>query len=656
MRTDELAESRIDIIPVGEDAFRSIIPTVFDRLTFTDTKIEDETRTATAWKTINAPDAYFGAQQRSHALIRWQPIPGRPEETTIYASVFDDFGANRRLNEAKTQELGELIQAEVKRYTESLPPKSREQTPHDPVSPPGKPFECLYTGTLRDYSGCATATDPGIARLMAGTLPLGIYWFGFDDRPPSAGTPLYMSKFSNGGKMEYNGVLVCAPQNSGKTMLIKRWARAAMHANPSYGVLIIDVKGKLRADLADKLVGDVYTFSTDPLDDASDRINFLDGPTGLNAVDTDRIRQLATALLPSRGFVEKGGVDEYHYRNQVVWLTAFIHILKLAQYYEPDWFVDYEGKRRNVDLADLYNLLRDENLLLDYFKKLLVKEKAKADDDERQKAADLGPLRGLDFWFSEIAIMLDPDKFNIGQRMVKDTYGSYTIALTTALQPFAPKGTMHKRTSAAEPGPGRMFDIETVLSEPGKPVTVIIAARQQDLQTAEAVLALLIKRMQWFLFSRMTQPDAGDRPILMLLDETRRIRDFDAAEFITFAREAKAGCVIVYQSLDQIGLREKIVEVLENIGTQIYLGSLIGNTARYFIDMLPKRTRPVVSRQTVRSLNTEMSNTTIGHEQVDYLSTADLYRLPGGRYPALIHVNDMPRGKPFFVDMTEGAP
>ena len=416
------------------------------------------------------------------------------------------------------------------------------------------------------------------------------------------------------------------------------------------------MKGKLRADLADKLVGDVYTFSTDPLDDASDRINFLDGPTGLNAVDTDRIRQLATALLPSRGFVEKGGVDEYHYRNQVVWLTAFIHILKLAQYYEPDWFVDYEGKRRNVDLADLYNLLRDENLLLDYFKKLLVKEKAKADDDERQKAADLGPLRGLDFWFSEIAIMLDPDKFNIGQRMVKDTYGSYTIALTTALQPFAPKGTMHKRTSAAEPGPGRMFDIETVLSEPGKPVTVIIAARQQDLQTAEAVLALLIKRMQWFLFSRMTQPDAGDRPILMLLDETRRIRDFDAAEFITFAREAKAGCVIVYQSLDQIGLREKIVEVLENIGTQIYLGSLIGNTARYFIDMLPKRTRPVVSRQTVRSLNTEMSNTTIGHEQVDYLSTADLYRLPGGRYPALIHVNDMPRGKPFFVDMTEGAP
>ncbi|HEX4408381.1 MAG TPA: type IV secretory system conjugative DNA transfer family protein [Xanthobacteraceae bacterium] len=650
MQNDGFGGGISDVVPIGAAAFRGLISTIFDQLGYVDTKISDNTLSATAWKTSSVPDAYFSNQKRSQAQIRWQPSPRSAAEIMIVSSVFDDADTSRTLSEEKSRALAQTARAVVESYMRQEPTRSREAPPHDPLVKPGEQFASPFTGTLRDYSGCAT--DKDIGGLTAGILPLGVYWFGFEDRPKGAGTPLYMSKFSNGGAMEYNGTLICAPQNSGKTLLIVRWAHAAASASKKpYGVFIVDVKGNLRDKLAGKLAGDVYCFSTDPLDDTSDCINFLEGPTGLNAIDTDRIGQLATALLPSRGYAGKGGDDEYHYRNQVVWLTAFIHILKLAQYYNPGWFTDDAGKPRSVDLADLYDLLSDEGRLFEYFTKLLAKEK----ELEAGPLKTLPPHRGVAYWFSELAIMLDPNKFSIGQRVEKDSFRSYTIALMTALEPFARYGTLYKRTSAAVTGSGRMFDLETVLSDRQKPVTVIIAARQQDLQKSEAVLAMVIKRMQWFLFNRMSQDDAEERPLLLLLDETRRIRDFDAAEYVTFAREAKAGCVIVYQSLDQIGPREKITELLENVGTQIYLGSLVGNTARYFIEILPKRLRPVVSRQIILSVNAETTNTTIGHEQVEYLSTTDLYRLPGGHFPALIHINDLPRRKPFFVDMTEEA-
>ena len=192
----------------------------------------------------------------------------------------------------------------------------------DPVIAPGDAIENIYAGSLRDYSACAKPSEVG--DLTAGILPLGRYAFGFGDPPEEVGPELFMGKFNSGAPMEFNGVLVCAPQNSGKTSLIVRWAEAATRARlPSpYAVFIIDVKGNLRKKLADRLAGPVYSFSTAPMDTDSDRINFLDGPMGLDAAESDRIRQLVTALLPSRGFVERGGIDEYHYNNRVIWLNA----------------------------------------------------------------------------------------------------------------------------------------------------------------------------------------------------------------------------------------------------------------------------------------------------------------------------------------------
>jgi hypothetical protein len=344
--------------------------------------------------------------------------------------------------------------------------------------------------------------------------------------------------------------------------------------------------------------------------------------------------------LPSRGFAGQGGIDEYHYRNRVIWLTAFIHLLKLAQCYYPDWFLDPDGEERNVDLVDLYELIADEAALYDWIFAL-----ADAEAGLQENGVPLPPC-GVDHWASELAIMLDPQKINCGQRPERDTYRQYTTALLSALEPFSPHGSLHQRVRSF--GPGRQFDIESTLGGEARPVTVLLVARQQ--------LSLVVKRLQWFLFERMQAPEEAEkRPVLLLLDEARRIRDFDAAEYVTFAREAKAACVIVYQSIDQILPAEKRVELLENIGTQIYLGSLVGNTARSLIGILPQRQRLEFSQQIVRTANTETLTTTRANRSTDFFTTADLYSLPAGRYPALVYINDSPHRPPFFTDMTERA-
>ena len=164
------------------------------------------------------------------------------------------------------------------------------------------------------------------------------------------------------------------------------------------------------------------------------------------------------------------------------------------------------------------------------------------------------------------------------------------------------------------------------------------------------MLALVMAQLQQALLERMRHTgNPAMRPVLLLLDETRRIRNFKPNEYISFAREAEAGCVIVYQSLEQVGDERKVAELLENVGTQVYLGSLIRSTARHFIESLPKRHRPTF---TLSSAGADgFASVQVGQEAIDYFSTADLYVLPAGDFPALVQVNDQPRRRPILVSL-----
>ena len=138
---------------------------------------------------------------------------------------------------------------------------------------------------------------------------------------------------------------------------------------------------------------------------------------------------------------------------------------------------------------------------------------------------------------------------------------------------------------------------------------------------------MAIKRLEQILFDRRKKAKP-EHDVLLLLDETRRIRSFKAGEYITFARDAKAGCVLVYQSITQIRSEEEIIEILENVGTQI--SSAVadrGDGPPTHRDVAQARTADVLSSSSEGSDGFTKSVQT-GQEAVDYLTTAELYRRP----------------------------
>ena len=510
------------------------------------------------------------------------------------------------------------------------------QTTHNVVLPPGRPLERAWSGSLLDYSGCATFDEiDDLARTPADetisppikALPLGFYAWSprhptptdpdIAPRPPSL---LFLSQFENGGLMAYNGTLVVAPQNSGKTELIVRWTIAANAAG--YSVFVVDVKGEMHARLEKEgLRGDRMYFTTDPDPGVtSRRLNLLDGLDCITAEGRRRIAQLVEAMLPLSEAEDQDSREYWQVRT--VWLSAMINLMLLR---------DLFAGRTTADMAELYRIASDESELLELIRI------AKIGFDDLGSGAPTPPLR---FWVTQLKEVIDPSYG--GSRDPRYSYSLLMIGITTLLAPFSEAGILKERTS------GRTdFRLEDINEQ--KPVTFILAAREQDGEDSRTILSMVIKRLEHIFYDRRKL--RSPTPVLLLLDETRRIRGFQPAEYITFARDAKAGVVLVYQSLTQIRDPDRRAEILENVGTQIYLRSIAGETARQFIGMLPVRGRPTFSATETDADEGGSHTLQTGQEQIPYFSTAELYRLPAGTYPALVYIKDHRDGKPFLVDM-----
>jgi hypothetical protein len=504
---------------------------------------------------------------------------------------------------------------------------------HDPVLPPGGTLTGPWTGRLLDYSGCATLDEAADLVKAPGdekVLPLGFYAFtppGDDDEAmtdvPEPSPLLCLGRYANGGLMVFNGTLVVAPQNSGKTELIVRWALAANAAG--YSVFVVDVKGEMFRRLrAEGLQGRVLYFTTDPEPTEPlgnlQNLNLLDGLDCLTAPGRRRIEQLVEAMLPITEVKDEEGREYWEMRAR--WITAMVNLLLLSD--------DFTGDC-DADLGTLYRLASNENELLDL---MTVVETGFASGDVDP------PDPPVEYWRNELSQLLGPD--NGGARDARYTYQYLTSSITTLLRPFSQAGVLRSRTSGTSD-----FRLEEVNSDAA--VTIVLAAREQDGEEAKTVLSMVIKRLEQIFYDRRKLD--SPIPVLLLLDETRRIRGFQPAEYITFARDAKAGVVLVYQSLTQIRDPDRRIEILENVGTQIYLRSVTGETAKQLIALLPVRGRPTFSSSETVSDEGGSEALQLGQEAVPYFSTAELYRLPAGEHPALVYIKDHGGGKPMLVDM-----
>lgn len=531
---------------------------------------------------------------------------------------------------------------------------ARGGTPGEVVLEPGKPLAAPFRGSLRDYSGCAP--EPAVADLLGGrggVLPLGRYAFAHPDKDLALGAPLYLAPLSRtGARREHQGTLICAPQNAGKTEFLLRWARAANAAG--YNLLLVDVKGnmlrKLKAGGGWK--GELYHVTTDPLVMPGDAatpchaLNLLDGIDPRTAIGIERIRQLAEALLPADG-LDRGETKVWRV-NWLNWLTAFIHLVLLDHFYWP-----VEG--RAPDLGDVYELASNENHLIACLRRIDEGEWRNIIDDREP----LDP--GLDAVFSDIAVLLPQTEIIAGDdwrpsltgERSEHSYRWLTEHLVSVLRPFRRHGLLNAKVSGRADIPHvcleRLAGLDQNLAPASEQVTVVLAAREQELDEAKTLLTVAITKLQQALYERMRHTgDPKLRPVMLMLDETRRIRNFKTNEYVSFAREAEAGCVVVYQSLDQIGEPKQITELLENIGTQIYLGSLTGQTAKLFTESLRKRFR---ASYVLNAGGDAAGGIQIGQQEIPYFSSADLDVLPAGDFPALIYLRDQPRRQPILVTL-----
>ena len=599
-----------------------------------------------------------------------------------------DLATSRRLPEWASRFRRRLLELLARTDTVTL---ERGRTLHraltgdaaaETILGPGERLTGPFQGTLRDYSGCAAEAETGdLTAACGGVLPLGRQIFVGADGRARRGPLLFLApNRRTKSRREHQGALICAPQNTGKTELLVRWAKAANQAG--FNLFLVDVKGnllrRLRRDGA--LRGDVYHFTTDPLCHPGDpgapchALNFLERLDPFSPLGLQRIRQLAEAILPTEG-LESGEVRLFR-ANWVNWLTTLIHLVLLDEFHAP-----IAGRR--ADLGDVYALASDEDALIACVRRIAVGEVMNGpwpplprrphprfgvrDEGRPSTLPVLHALPGLHALFGEIAVLLPQEQIVpaigdmpplIGRRS-EHSYRWLTETMAGMLRSFRSYDVLGDKVSGANDLP--RFSLEAVaglddaLRPSERQVTVILAAREQDGDDSRTVLTLAMARLQHALLERMRHTgDPAMRPVLLLLDETRRIRNFRTNEYVSYAREAEAGCVVVYQSLDQVGDARAVAELLENIGTQIYLGSLVGNTARQFVASLPKRHRPGFTMNG----GDGAASLQIGQETIDYFSTADLWTLPAGDYPALVQVNDQPRRRPILVsfDQAHAAP
>jgi hypothetical protein len=614
-----------------------LLPTVCNRLQFRGLDVQQRTKTATASLRQQVPAA-VRINKELHLLFRWEQRG--PKATAAEWSVTN--GPMNIPDMPMTLNFGGVLGEEYERVWGSRLRRREGLRPSEEGRParrrdqlwlgPGETLKAPFHGEIFDYSGCATVEE--LKAFRSGDLPLGRWAFTRDGTHTKHGPMLYLPlrRKHSDELLMHRGVVLCAPPRAGKTMLLLMWARAANRKG--YSSLIVDVKGDMLEKLG-RLNGKVLYLTTNTAAGkrgrrGSDRLNLLGGldesPDGGHA----EVAQLVEALLPDRAY-EGEGVDRLAGRKG--WLTSLIHLVRIYAYYDRK--NAFGG--RTPDLGDVYEAAADERRLVHILNEVRRLEKA------RMKSPPvIGIGRGVEPWLLGLAALL-PKSVEGGQREDKETLQSTTWSLLAALGAFAPTSPLRRRTG--DLGDGRLFSLEDLVGD--EQVTLIIEAREQETTQAEILLAVIVAKLQYLLFNRF--PKKTPRKLLLLLDETRRIRSFKPDQYFSFAAAAKAGCVVVYQALEHAcdGDERRIRAMLASIGTHVYLGALEGMAADYVISRLGRRTRTI--HEPIPGAKLGGPRSIRKPVDVEYLGIKELRHLAAGKFPALVLCDEHSK-KPFMVD------
>lgn len=579
--------------------------------------------------------------EESTLLARWRSLG--TNRALIEWVVFTLWGNGQPVTDPNaTSAFGRWLDGAVQVALSAPPPAVIAQ---NPVVPPGERPPVRYEGQLYDYS--ALAQESELDEFRNGILPLGRSAFG--QYPQTKYGARRFLPLRGGAAIEELGVLLCAPQGTGKTHLLVEWAAAASAAGRT--VVIIDVKGNMRAalDLAlgrTRVSPDILEFTTD-VQAPSDRLNLLAAITADQPDCSEQLARVAEALMPADDFKGRGEEGLRH-KVAVRILRGALLVLKLME-----WYGIYHAGRA-TDLVDLQLLVAREAEVLTWIIALREQEawrRANGQPMARFSVEESVELMSLAFgqtWQRRHADgSTTIEQFPEGERPPEYRYQQYLVPILAALDPFRPSGYMAERVRSH--GAGREIRIDQ-LGRDGQAPVVLITAREEDSSIATALLGVTMRRLRQAIDQRRNLPSAPLGEILLLLDETRRIPGFDAAEFVSIVRQNRVGYVLVYQSLGLIEPQEKAETLMSNIGTQIFLGGLSGLDLDMFNRQLPLRehVRQWHSLQPDATSGSGKSFTESGRDAL-FLDSPAASRFQAGRYPALVNVRNGPA--PFLVDL-----
>ena len=489
----------------------------------------------------------------------------------------------------------------------------------DPIIGPGESTPDAFTGTLRDYSRCATVGDVG--PLRSGDFPLGRYLWPAADAHGSV--PLFLGAPHNarGQELEhliFRNVCVTAPVGMGKSYSIFRpWSVAAARAG--FSSLVFDPKGDLTQDLREPVFAAgnrVVIFSTSP-EQPSVNWNFMD-EVEIDAQGRLKSRRAVEAILDALLPRENAESDKEEFASRLFrgWLGGFIQIAKYALGDGADPFVLYQMARDDDRLKELLQMVRD-----------------RWGESIHERL------------YYEVNDLFD--KFDWG-------YTAQLRGVANALAPFV-QDPLRNRTRA-RPGE-RRFRI-TDLDR--RPTTLFLSCPLRDLQAAQRVGSVATSLLLSHIYERKPpatgQPDTRV-PLLLLLDETRLL-SANLAEFLAVGRGFKAGVVTCYQELDQIRDESSRREILTNSNTLICLRGIGPGSRKALMERLSRATIQVAGvGASVGEEARQQANVNLSRQEVAVLGEYEVRAMPGPQHVALVHVQDgtVADAKPFLVDLTDNG-
>ena len=489
---------------------------------------------------------------------------------------------------------------------------------HDPIVGPNQPVPEAFTGSLRDYSRCASVQDT--AALHVGDFPLGRYLWPAEGA--EGGTPLFLGAplDAHGEPAEhliFRNVCVTAPVGMGKTYSIfQPWATAAARAG--FSTLLFDPKGDLAQVVREPVFAAgnrVVIFSTSP-EQQSVRWNFMDEveitPDG-RLKSRRAVEAILDALLPDEKGGEKDAFASKLFRS---WLGGFIQIAKFALGDDADPFTLYEMARDERRLNELLNGIRDR-----------------------------WPEEVYSRLYYEVNDLFD--KFEWG-------YTAQLRGVANALTPFIHEPLRSRTRGGSQGNKFRISELDK------RPTTFILSCPLQDLEAAKRIGSVATSLLLSHIYERRP-PGPGEAdlrtPMLLLLDETRLV-SANLAEFLAVGRGFKAGVVMCYQELDQIKDESMRREMLTNSNTLIALRGVGPGSRKAIEDRLAKATVQVAGvGSSMGEEARQQANVNVQRQEVALLGEYEIRAMPGPKHVALVHIQDgtVAGSKPFLVDLTNNG-